>query len=326
MATEVDVSAQHTLAELAKRTFNKETLDIANVLAKLSPVIKDAQWYEANGLTEHVHTRAAALASGTWRRINEGVVPDAAQTEQITEPICYLEDRSEIDELLLKLNPEPKKYRYEEDLLHLEGLAQQIETAFFNSDRSTDPDTPNGLAYRYTATSLSNVFGAGGTGDDTHSAWMVKWGKNALHLVYPRNSKTLGIQRNDKGLERVTTSTTTQAALYKWVTQFVFNMGIVVRDDRAVQRLANIEPSGQSYIVNENYLIEMYNNILVAFGDMSGVVLYVSSAVKTQLDIVAKDKPNLIHTMTDPFGKPVTAFWDIPIRVSGNLTAETTIS
>lgn len=316
MATEVDVSAQHTLGELAKRTNNKQTLDIATNLAKLAPVIGDAYWKEANRLTDHVHTRAAALPSGTWRAVNEGVDPEAAQTLQITEPIGYLEDRSEIDELLIKLAPQPRQYRYDEDMLHLEGLAQTIETAFWYSVETTHPKKFDGIATRYATLSPTpdNVFNAGeDTANKGTSAYIIKWGPGSVFCIYPGGSKTMGIEKNDMGKELITTSGTTR--LYMWVSQFIFNMGICVRDHRCIQRLANINgTSGEATNqVDENKLIEMYNNIP---GGHEGCVMYVNKLVMTQLAIKAKDKPNVFWPTKDAFGRPVINFWDIPIHTS----------
>lgn len=329
MAAEVDVSAQLTLVELAKRTNNKQTLDIATVLSKYTPVIGDATWVEANQLTGHVHTRETALAgTGTWRDVNEGVKPTAGQTEQVTEPIGYLEDRSEIDELLVKLAPEPKVFRYNEDLLHLRGLAQTIETAFWYNDLATAPKAVDGFATRYskltpTAPDPDNVQDAG-SGATRTSVWFIKWGPDSVFLIYPRNSKTLGIEKNDKGLEHIVT--TAPAALYKWVTQFVFNMGICVRDHKCVQRLANINGASGAVanLVDINKLIEMYFEIP---GGTEGCVMYCNKAIMTQLAIMAKDKPNVIWTTNDAFGRPITKFWDIPIHVSEMITsAETAVA
>ena len=322
MATEVDVSAQLTLAELAKRTNNKQTLDIANVLSKITPIIADAVWVEANQLTGHVHNREVALAgSGTWRDVNEGVSPTAGQTTQVIEDIGYLEDRSEIDELLVKLAPEPKVFRYNEDLLHLRGLAQTIETAFWYGNRTTAPKQINGIATRYNTLSPTpdNVYDAGAAANRT-SVYIIRWGTDSVFCVYPRNSKTLGVEKIDHGLELITT--TAPARFYAWVTQFIFNIGLCVRDHRCIQRLANINgaASATTGLVDENKLIEMYFNIKET-GGTEGCVMYCNNIVASQLAIRAKDKPNVFWPTTDAFGKPVIKFWDIPIHVSTMITS-----
>jgi len=329
VANEIVVSGVNlTLVELAKRTNNKQTLDIANVLAKLTPVIGDAHWVEANQLTGHLHNREEALAgSGTWRDVNEGVAPSAGQTQQLTEPIGYLEDRSEIDELLVKLAPEPKVFRYNEDLLHLRGLAQTIETAFWYGVIATHPKAINGICTRYNGLSLTpdNVQTAGSASACT-SAVIIKWGPDSVYCVYPRNSKTLGIEKNDKGLELITTSVANATRLYKWVSQFIFNIGLCIRNDMCIQRLANINGArgAAANTVDENKLIEMYYDIP---GGTDGAVLYCNKQVATQLAIRAKDKPNVFWPTKDAFGKPVTMFWDIPIHISEMITnSETAVA
>lgn len=322
MATET--ASYYTLLDLAKATNNKEVLDVVDVLSKRLSTVKDAAWTEANQLTGHVFQRAESEGTATWRDVNEGVNPSASHTGQVTEPIGYLEGRSEVDELLVKLNPNPKKFRYDRDNMNAKGIGKQIETAVFYGNRSSDPSSVTGLQPRFNDTDLENVFDAGGSSALT-SVYLVKWGVDeGVYFVYPRNSKTVGIERNDKGLELITT--TGSKRLYMWVTQFIFNLGICVADDRAVQRLANIASTGSANWVDENKLIEMYNNIDTELG-IEGTVMYCNKTVKTQLDIIAKDKPNLIHTERDPFGGPQTMFWDIPIHVSGQITnSETAVT
>ncbi|MFO7865961.1 MAG: hypothetical protein R6V02_03995, partial [Candidatus Aminicenantes bacterium] len=116
-----DLATTHTLVELAKRTNNKEVLDIAYYMQR-NPLLQDALWQEANGIDSHVHTKASAIPTASIRRANKGVDPSVAQTEQVQEPIIDIEDRSEIDELLVNRAPNPRKYRYNEDILHLEGM------------------------------------------------------------------------------------------------------------------------------------------------------------------------------------------------------------
>jgi hypothetical protein len=290
VATEVDVSAQLTFVELAKRTNNKETLAIAEVLDKETPILRDAYWQEANLLTGHKITRREALPSGTWRGANEGIAPDASQTQQIVEPIGYLESRVEVDEMIVKIAPEPKVFRFNEDLAHLEGLAQTLETAFFYGNQGSEPNSFDGLRTRYNLTSLANVHGSGGTGSDTSSIFVVQWGRNACHLIYPRNSKTLGIERNDKGRELITTSSTLR--FYAWVTQFIVNLGLVVRDDRCVQIVTNIETAAaaSANIFDEDLLIDALYNIP---RNAVGSVIYCNKTIKAQMDKNAKDKPNV---------------------------------
>lgn len=311
---EHDVSAQLTFVELAKRTNNKEMLAIAEVLDKETPIFKDALWYEANQKTAHVITRRAALPAGTWRAANEGVDPEASQTEQIVEQIGYLESRVEVDEMIVNLAPNPKQFRWEEDLAHLEGLAQTVETAFFYGVLATEPNSINGLRTRYNLLTLDNTHDTGGAGGDTTSLFIVQWGKNGVHLVYPRNMAKQAIERNDKGKELITTAGT--ARFYAYVSQFIAHLGLVVRDDRCVQIVTNIELTGGANEFDEDLVIEALSNMP---RNAEGAVIYMNKELKAQVDIAAKNMPNVYYTAQDAFGVPVTYFRGVPIHIAGQI-------
>ena len=269
---------------------------------------KDAIWGEANQLTGHVHTRRATLATGTWRDINDGVDPTATQTEQVTEPIGLLEDRSEIDEYEVKLAPNPKQFRYDEDLGHLEGNSQTFAGGFLYGDRATTPNGIDGIATRYNDLSLDNVWDGGASGGT--SVYFVQWGKREIFLIHPRNGANRVIEMNDKGLELITKTGTKR--LYMWVTQFVFNAGIVVRQHRCIQRIANIATSGTSNLFDEDLGIEA---LIQMKNKGEGAIMYCNKTVLAQLEIIAKDKPNVLHTVVDPWGKPQNYFRGHPIHL-----------
>jgi hypothetical protein len=299
-----------TLAELANRTHNKQIIDMVNELTKTIPVLEDAKFSEANDLTAHYSTKVVSLPSASLRAANQGVVPTAGQTKQIVDHICSIEDLSEVDEYLVDKAPDPQTFRFNEDLLHMEGMRQKYGSQYFYGSRINDIKEIDGLHTRYGSLSLPNVRSCGGTGSDVSSLWFVGHGANRVFNVYPLGGGSKIIQRIDKGLELVIVNTTTGEKLYKYITQFKFDFGLVVRDERYVQRLCNIETSGAANTLNIDLMIDAYNDL----PSTDGVVIYCHKKIKSQFDKLAKDKPNVLHTMADPFGKPVLYFWDIPIK------------
>lgn len=322
--TTINVSSQFTMLELANRTNNKDVIEIANVLAQANDIVSDAYWVEANQKNGHVGTKATLLPSGTWRQANQGAGISAASTRQVTEPIGRLEDFSDIDEAILDLNAEKKgAIRSGEDKLHLEGLAQEMAETIIYGDRATTPEQPDGLATRYDALSMANVFSAGGKGSDTTSLWLIKWGEMAFHLVYPKGTP-VGLHFEDKGRVRVTPEA--GKVYYAYETQFVVNMGLFVHDDRCVQRIANIETSGSENTLDDDQIVQAINN-LPRLGGGAGSVIYVNKTLKTQLDILAKDRINVNYTTDNAFGEPVTRFRGIPVRMVEQIKdTETAIS
>jgi hypothetical protein len=116
----------------------------------------------------------------------------------------------------------------------------------------------------------------------------------------------------DHGLGVVEGGSTT--ALYSaYRTQFVITAGLAVHDDRCLCRLANIEDdvSGAN-IFEPDYAIELLNSML---GRGKGCFMYAHQKVLSQLDVMAMDKINVMYTINQLWGEPVTFFrGNIPVR------------
>jgi hypothetical protein len=95
-------------------------------------------------------------------------------------------------------------------------------------------------------------------------------------------------------------------------THFAWYLGLVVKDERCVQRLANIEVSGTSNVFDEDNLIRLINR-LPGGGAAPGTVIIVTSSVKEYLDIRAKDKNNVRYLPDNVWGGSITMFRGIPV-------------
>jgi len=304
--------SQYTLVELAKRSNNGNLLEIAEVLSITKELFQDAVWIEANQTASHVGTKRTNLPAGTHRQANQGVAPEASSTRQHSEPICRLEAHSKVDEAILDLASDKVKARSQEDLAFVEGLGQTIESNMVYGDLSDNPEEIDGLATRYNALSDENVLGASGTGDDTTSLWIVEWGPTKVHMIYPKGSQA-GLQTQDMGLQLATDSGGTNQ-FWAWFTKFVAWYGMFVHDDKCVQRIANIETTGSSNTLNDDDIIEALNLLPLAGGGGS-TGIYVNRTLKTQLEILAKDKSNVNYTSDNAFGSPITRFRGVPVRL-----------
>lgn len=315
--------SQLTLVELAKRTNNGNILTIAEVLAQVNEIIQDAVWIESNQATSHVGTVRTHLPTGSWRRINAGVASEASSTRQVTEGMGMLESYSKVDCKLCAIAPNPQQFRSDEDKAFIEGMGQNFVYTILYGNLSTDPEAFNGLATRYNLTSLANVIGGGGTGSDTTSLWIIDWGPTACHLIYPKGSTT-GLSHRDLGEQTVSDGAGGEYQAYR--THFKIDGGLFVHDDRCIQRIANIETSGAVNTLSDNDIIELLNQMPTA-GGTGSTRIYVNRTLKTQFDILAKDKSNVNYTSDTAFGKPVTNFRGVPVRlVEQILSTETAIS
>ncbi len=319
------VQNQLTLLELAKRSNNGNFLEIAEVLNTINEVLQDAPWVEANQVTSHVGTQRTHLPSGSWKQINVGIAKSASATKQVTEPVGVLEDYSIVDKRLVDLASDPVKFRSDEDIAHVEGMSQTIATGIFYGDTDTTPEAFNGFSARYNLTSLSNVWSAGGTGSDTTSLWIVEWGPRKVHFLYPKGTTSV-VSMKDLGVRPAYDSSSPSLPYEAYWTHFAVACGVFVHDDRCIQRIANIETTGSSNILSDDDIITAMNQMPNP-STIAGTKIYVNRTLKTQLEILAKDKTNVNYTSDNAFGVPITRFRGVPVRLcEAILDTETAIS
>jgi len=324
MAT-LNAYQQLTLLELAKRKDpNGELAAIAEVLAEDNEILLDAPWVEANDTFSHKITRRMSLPSGSWRKLNSGVSTEASRTIEVVETIGMLETYSEVDKDLADAAPNPAKFRMDEAAAFLEGLSQTLAATVIYGNASTTPEAFNGLAVRMAALAASdNVIGAGGTGSDVTSIYVVQWGPSRVFLTYPKNSPNMGVKHRDLG--EVTLEDANGNYYQGYRDHFQVKVGLVVKDDRCIGRIANIESSGSSNTFDEDDLITLLNRMPQSG---KGAVIYCNSTIKTQMEIALKDKANVNFTTDNGLGGvPVLYFRGVPVRkVDQILDTESAIS
>jgi len=320
MAT-LTANTQLTLLELAKSEHNGQMLATAEILTRVNDILLDAPWVPANDRFSHVTTQRYSLPTGQWRKFNAGVGHHVTQRKQITDTIGMLEDYGLHDKALVDNAANPAQWRNDENAGVLEGMSQTFATTIIYGNQSTDPEQFTGLAPRLGTLNTTNVLGAGGTGSDVSSIYVVQWGVDKVHLVYPRGSM-LGLSHRDLGEDTIKDADLNEFQAYR--DHFQLHVGLVVRNPRCIGRVANMETTGSSNIFDEDLLIKILNRMPMKG---RGAVLYANPTVMSQIDIAAKDKGNVWHTITDPFGNEVLSFRGIPIRMVEAITdTETAIT
>jgi len=330
--TEFNTRDQLTLDQLAKRTNFGALQSIVEVLLTTEEWMQDAVWVQANQPMSHITTQRTSVPKGTWRSINEGVSPEASSTNQITEGIGILEAYSRVDVLLAKLSGNVNEFRSGEDKAFIQGLAQELSKVMFTADNDGDTvtiygDTQldvarfNGLPARLDDAGLFNVYDAGAiTNTDDTSIYIVQWGKDKVHMTYPKGSPTMGIVHDNLGEQTINVMTTvaTPLLMQALVSHFKVNAGLVVRDDRCIRRISSLRTEigatysfGCSTATVHHKLIEALN-ALPYQGE--GARIYCNNNTKTQMDIFAVDKTNVLYTINDWGGRPTTMFRGVPVR------------
>lgn len=325
MATNTITSRDNLLAA-AQMTHNNDTISVANVLDEVNPFAQDFPIQEAIDITSHVIARTTALPSASFIKVGNGWDAGLGTYSQSRESMAFIKARYQCPEDVMRLQPQPSKYRAQRERDQVEGMSQVFANQLISGSTITTPERFNGLQIRYgtlSTTRTSYVLGNGSTNTGyLTSMWFVQPSPSTCYLIYPRGSANVGINKKDEG--RVFVSGDDSKSLWAYVTEFAWDVGLCVEDTRSIKRLANIDTaSGSANSINEDYIIQILNN----FRGNGQIYAYCNEDTKTQLDILAKDKGNVQYLPDSPWGKGILSFRGVPIKVCDAITStETTVS
>lgn len=317
----VTVNSKYSFIELAKRLApgQKSMQDIAEVMTLKNEMLLDIPWFQCNQILSERVTRRTSLPSGTMRQAYKGVVSQASTTQVDVEPVALIEDRSEIDEAIVDNAPSGNELRRQEDVAFTEGLAQTCaQKILYGTTVGGNADEINGLAPRLDELSQTTVMDGGhDASNDCTSIFVVDWGRLKTYGIYPSAAAqrgTLGLSIVNKGKEPIGDGGTPEGTYYAYVTQFKWWIGLAVRDQRAIGRYCNIDPTiGGANSFDEDKLIELLNEGQFA---PATTRIYISKKVKTQMQIRAKDKGNIQWGPVEGLsGRRPLMFLDSPIRM-----------
>lgn len=308
----------------------------AKVMAKKCPLLRFLPFFPSNMIMTNIGSRVTYLPTPGTRRFNEGVAPTASHKTPFTDPVAMVEDYSEIDYALWKIQNDPNAFRQDEDAAKVEAMTQKMETLFIYGAIKDDPAAFNGLATRFNVSTVRpngvstapyNIILNGGSGGSVVDVWALELGARKVYGIYPKNLPA-GMQIEDLGKVTVNTSATPATAptyMEGLRTHFAWYAGLVVEDERCVTRLANIEISGADNLFDEDNLIRLLNR-LPGGGSAENTIILVTLDVKDYLDIRAKDKTNVRYTPDEVWGGNITRFKGVPVYISEIMTTGTAIA
>ena len=321
------LAASHpTLLDLAKRLDPDGKIDvIAEILTQENPILEDMNFVEGNLPTGHRTTIRTGLPTPTWRKLYGGVQPTKSNTAQVTDSCGMLEAYAEVDKALADLNGNTAAFRLSEDRAHIEGMAQELASTIIYGNEGDQPEAFTGLAPRYnslSAANADNIVSAGGTGSDNTSIWLVVWGDQTLHGIYPKGSRA-GLDMQDKGQVTIENVDGSGGRMEAYRTHYRLDAGLTVRDWRFAARVCNIDVSAltsdgtaadraaaQKALIN--FMVQASERIPSL--SKGRAVWYVNRTIREQLrlGILEKIAGNLAWETVS--GKRVMTFDDIPVK------------
>jgi hypothetical protein len=189
----------------------------------------------------------------------------------------------------------------------IKGMGLTQANTLIHGDGGKDNEF-DGLMARRNSLSDPNVINAGGTGSNLTSIYLCAVSRDMFHLIYPQGSKSVGVDREDRGKVDVKDAEGKEYPAYR--SYFTAQYGLTIKVPDAVKRICNIPRniSGEDLV---DLIIEASYRLPQG---ASTYAMYSNVDVLIKLDKAARDKVNVVHNTADPWGKPVTCVRDIRCR------------
>jgi hypothetical protein len=320
------LSATHpTLLDFKARLDpNDKVAPVIEMLSQQNEILDDMVWIEANELTGHQTSVRTGIPEPTFRKLYGGVQPSKSTTAKVREGLGMLENYAEIDRALADLNGNSAAWRMSEELPFVEGFGQKVARYIMYGNEATEPEGFTGLAPRYSTNDTSvalnaeNVIADTATPDGTDNAsmYLICWGPNTVHGIYPKGSKA-GMQITDKGQVTIENVDGAGGRMEAYRTHYRWDCGLVVRDWRYVVRIQfNYEDLVKDAATGPDLTdlmvqaVEMIPNL-----NAGRTAFYCNRGTRTWLrrQITNKVK-NSTLSMENIAGRQVLAFDGIPVR------------
>jgi len=325
-----------TLLDLKQRMDpNGNIAKIVEILNLTNEILDDAVFLEANELTGHTSVIRTGIPAATWRKLYGGVQPTKSTTAKIKDSIGMLEMYSEVDAALVALNGNKGAWRQSEDLAHLEGMNQEFASTLFYGNEGTEPEAFTGFAPRFNSTSAangSNILTGGSNDTDNTSIWLVGWGPQSVHCIYPKGMESSGgITMEDKGQVTIENIDGAGGRMEALRTHYKMNAGLVVRDWRFVVRIPNIEVSDLTKDAATGAdLVDLMAQALELLPSLGSVrpVFYCNRTIKSFLRRQVKNAvKNSTLSVDNVAGKHILSLDGVPVRRCDSITnSETAVS
>lgn len=270
---------------------------VAELLTQENDILKDIPFMEGNLPDGHQASIRTGLPTVAWRQLYKGTTQSKSLRATVVDSCGMLEARAEVDVKAAQRVKDIAGFRLSEAAAFLESMNQAFAETLIYGNTAVNPERFNGLAIRYSSLSAGNgvnIIDAGGTGSDNTSMWLVVYGPNKVHGIYPQGS-IAGLSHKDIGEQDVLDSNGDKyralCDLWNW------DVGVHVADWRFIVRIANIDMSDllaqtgtQAQAASTNILKAMIK-AMNRVPNMSGTpVFYCNRNVKEMLSVIALDR------------------------------------
>jgi hypothetical protein len=325
MATISLVNKALPLNEIANRLDRDGSLgELAFTMMEKNQLLEVLPFKTASAETHHDFSKVVSVPTGTWTKRDKGVNLEHGGTRPAKEYMGTIESYSQVDVRNFRgvERSAAAGLRLQEDKLFMTGLTQSVSHEIIYGNLGEDPNSLDGIFARgaYNITGGPQVIDAGGTGSDLMSILIMELGDDTMYGIYPNGTKA-GIETEDKGEEPKYDSDGKRYDVL--TTHFIWDLGFVVKDDRAIVRIANLEDavindSGDNGGLSDDLILDALAQ-LPNMGEKSSYIFLNRRSLRN-LQKVAKDRVNVTYDPTNPFGRKwIRDYMGTPIKMEEQL-------
>lgn len=318
MAVSKSLGLVATLAELEDFYKGQAAGDIIELMNQTNDILSDVPWMESNQSDGHLTRIRTGLPEVYWRRLYQGTPPSKSQWSQVKEGCGILEALMELDVEETRLYGDKlNAFRMSESKAFTEAMRQKVAQTMFYGNSNVTPDEFNGLSMRYPGKTSPHVVDAESTGAKCTSMWLVCWGAQTVHGLYPKGSKG-GFEHEDMG--KYMTNDDDGRKFQCLGDKYNWRCGLTVRDWRAVVRIANIDTTKLGLGYGESGFVDLQKLTIKAKNMMPEMmrgkaIWYANQDVLTALEMQAIDPKGVHLSYGEFFGsKGVPVLHGRPIR------------
>lgn len=249
-----------TLTDVAQMTHNGNIIEMAHEFEKHTSLFNSLPWKQSSDALHDVTGVVEEIPGGTWVGLDKGVKANKGRWGQREENIALLESWSVTNEKTYKIAPNGDAARWENDRLHIQGMALEAEEKLLYGNPQADINQPLGFMPRMNA--VTDMYGmksgakmpyicltaGGSTANKESSILLIAKGPMSPHLLYPRYKANNGIEFNAFPFENSLDSEGGNIRVAK--SQFIISFGLSIAHRQTVVRIANVDTSSSTSIGN----------------------------------------------------------------------------
>lgn len=316
---------RYTLADYAQVAGLKDVeMTMVQTIEDTEPLFGSAPLIQCNSGSINLTQVVTKYPVGQTRGYNMGVTAEKAATRIVQDGTCMTETYNEIDVKIVQMNNNSASWRTKQDQIFVRGLAHSVAERIFCGSKRRDPLEFDGFRARFNKINGENVVDAGGTDadGDLQDLFLVNWGTNTVHLIYPEG----GVAGLTQRFEPCVDARDPKNRLFKVDrTWYSWDIGLAVPDPAQVVRVCNIpitkalngrDPDNDGYDLIKALILAtegLPNDVLPGCG------IYMSQKMRAALRLQINSTPNVNLTWETVAGKHILNWDGIAVHKVDNI-------